>query len=122
MRRQVETLERAVQMPQAQRPDIDGLFIEILTRAGEWNSAAQVAQRQIAAIPDDAWNKSRKLTAQQVRAATELEAALASGDVGRVTEFSAEWKRINEDIERDRIENEERRDPLRGLLRQNQGR
>jgi hypothetical protein len=73
----------------------------------------------VAALPDDAWNRPSKLAADQIRVATEFEAALASGLTERVSPIAAEWKAIDEAIGKDWTENAERRDPLRGLRGQN---
>ena len=98
---------------------MDGLFIELFTRVDAWNAAARLAQTAVAALPDDAWNKPRKLVADQIRVATEFEAALATGLTERVSLLAAEWKAIDGAIEKDWTDNAERRDPLRGLRGQN---
>jgi hypothetical protein len=49
--------------------------------------------------------------------ATEFEVALAAGSVDQVSRLSAEWKTLEEAVKKDRTENEERRDPFRGLPR-----
>jgi hypothetical protein len=98
---------------------MDGHFIELFTGTGAWQAAARLAQAQVAALPDDAWNRPRKLVADQIRVAAEFEAALATGSIERVSPLAAEWKAIDEAIEKDWTDNAERRDPLRGLLSQN---
>jgi uncharacterized protein involved in outer membrane biogenesis len=54
-------------------------LIELFTRVGAWSTAARLAQAAVATLPDDAWNRPRKLIADQIRVATEFEAALATG-------------------------------------------
>jgi hypothetical protein len=119
VRRHLQEFENLASAAQAQHRHMDGLFIELFTRAGAWQAAARLAQAQVAALPDDAWNRPRKLIADQIRVAAEFEAALASGSIERVSPLAAEWKAIDEAIEKDWTENAERRDPLRGVLSQN---
>lgn len=116
MRRHLQEFENlASAAQQAQDFQIGGLFIELFTRAGAFSAAARLARTAVAALPDDAWNRPRKLVADQIRVATEFEAALAEGLTERVPLLAAEWKAIDEAIEKDWTDNAERRDPLRGL-------
>ena len=98
---------------------MDGLFIEVFTKAGAWKAAADVGRTFVAALPNDTWTKPRKLIARQVLAAAEFEEALANGGVDRVGQFANEWKAIQEAIEKDRTDNAERRDPLWSVLGKN---
>jgi hypothetical protein len=119
VRRQLETLEALAHAPEVRGRNIDGLFIEIFTRAGAWEAAARLAHGRVTVIPDDAWNRTYRLAAQQLRVAVDFEAALAAGALDRACVLSAEWKTMGKAVEEDRIENEERRDPFWGLLGQN---
>ena len=119
VRRHLQEFENFASASPAQDRQMEGLFIELFTRAGAWNAAARLAQTAVAALPDDAWNKPRKLVADQIRVATEFEAALATGLTERVSLLAAEWKAIDGAIEKDGADNAERRDPLRGLRGQN---
>jgi hypothetical protein len=114
VRRHLQELE-ALAAAQAQDRHMDGIFIELFTRAGGWEAAARLAQTAAARLPDDAWNRARKLAADQIRVATAFEAALSAGLTERVSPLAAEWKALGEAIEKDWTENAERRDPLRGL-------
>jgi hypothetical protein len=117
--RHLQKFENLASSVRARDRHMDGLFIEMFTRTGAWGAAARMAQSAVAAIPDDAWNRPRKLISDQIRVATEFEAALATGLTGRVSPLAAEWKAIDSAIEKDRSEHAERRDPLRGLFSQN---
>jgi hypothetical protein len=117
--RHLQEFENLASAARAQDRRMDGLFIEMLTRAGAWKAAARLARAGVAALPDDAWNRPRKLTADQIRVAAEFEATLAAGLMERVSPLAAEWKAIDEAIEKDWTENAERRDPLRSLRGQN---
>jgi hypothetical protein len=102
---------------QVENRGIDGLFIEVFTRAGAWRVAARLAESAVTLLPDDAWNRTRKLAADQIRVATAFEAAVSSGLTGRVSALATEWIALDEAIKKDRRENAERRDPLWGLHR-----
>ena len=115
VRLHLQKFENLASAAQAQDRPMDGLLIELFTRVGAWSAAARLAQRAVAALPDDAWNKPRKLVADQIRVATEFEATLAAGLTERVSPLAAEWKAIAGAIEKDWTDNAERRDPLRGL-------
>jgi hypothetical protein len=119
VQRQVKVLEGLAHSPKVQHRRVCGFFIELFTRARCWDAAGRLAQSVVEAIPDDTWNRPRRLVAQQMRVAADFEAALAAGALDRVSALSGEWKKIENDIEEDRIENEKRRDPLWGLRSQN---
>jgi hypothetical protein len=96
-----------------------GHLIELFTRAGAWEVAAVVARSLEDAVPQDTWNRQVRLAAGQMRVATELEAALAVGALGRVSDLRGEWQALAEAIKRDWAENAERRDLPRGLRAEN---
>ena len=115
VRRNLQELEAFASMAGARDRHIDGLFIELFTRAGAWKEAEKLARAAAAALPDDAWNRPRKLGAEQMRLATEFETALAAGLTERTKSLAADWEAISNAIEKERRDNAERRDPLRGL-------
>jgi hypothetical protein len=117
--RGLQALEAVAHTEEVQARHTTGLFVELFSRAAAWEAAARIARVRADAIPADAWNRTHKLALQQMRVATEFEAALSAGLIDEVGRLSAEWKMIEDAIEKDRTENEERRDPLRGLSRQN---
>ena len=94
---------------------MDGIFVELFTRAGAWDAAAKLARTRVTSLPDDAWNRRVKLAAEHMRVATAFEAALAAGCIDQVKPIAAEWRAIAAAIEEDRKTNAERRDPIRGL-------
>jgi len=118
VRPKVQALETLARAQEVQAHNIEALFVELFTR-GAWEAAERLAGGKVAGIPDDTWNRTRKLAVRQIHFATEFEAALASGSVDQVSRLSAEWKTLEEAVKKDRTENEERHDPLRGLPRQN---
>jgi hypothetical protein len=122
VRRHLEEFEALATAARAQGRQMSGHFVELFTRAGAWEAASRLAHAEVAALPDDTWNRPRKLTADQIRVATELEVALAFGLTERVVELGAEWRTLEKAIEKDWTENVERRDPLWGLLGQNRRR
>jgi hypothetical protein len=119
VRAKLQALETLAHAQEVQAQNIEALFVELFTRAGAWEAAERLARVGVAGIPDDSRNRTRKLAVRQIHVATEFEAALASGSVDQVSRLSAEWKTLEEAVKKDRTENEERRDPLRGIPRQN---
>ena len=119
VRAKLQVLETLADAQEVQAQNIEALFVELFTRAGAWEAAERLARGRVADIPDVSRNKTRKLAVRQIHVATEFEAALASGSVDQVSRLSAEWKTLEEAVKKDRIENEERWDPLRDIPRQN---
>lgn len=91
-------------------------FIEVLTRGGAWQEAARVADAAYAKIPETNWARPRRLAARLEQIATRLEAAIASGNLEAAQGLAGEWRNACAEIEQDRVKNEERRNPLRGIL------
>jgi hypothetical protein len=110
-----EELATLAAMAQAQNRHMDGIFVELFTRAGAWDAATKLAHTRVANLPDDAWNRRAKLAAEHMRVATAFEAALAAGCIDQVKPIAAEWRVIAAAIEEDWRKNAERRDPIRGL-------
>ena len=115
VRRNLQSFEELAYSTKVQVRHIDGIFVELLTRAGAWEAAARLAHSVVAALPDDTWNRLHKLIADQIWIATEFEAALASGSTERARSLAAEWKSTDEAIKKDSMDNAERRDPLWGI-------
>jgi len=104
--------------------DIDciGSLIELLTRSGALGEAERLAKAVVESIPDTTWDYQRRLSAQLLHIATKLESAIAGiCQDETVEQLSQQWRLTIERIEQDRKEYETRRDPLRGILGQNQG-
>jgi len=91
-------------------------FIEVLTRSGAWQEAARVADAVYAKIPETNWARPRRLAVRLEQIATRLEAAIASGRLEAVRDLASEWRNACAEIEQDRVNNEEHRNPLRGIL------
>lgn len=91
-------------------------FIELLTRAGAWEEAARVAEGAYAKLPDTNWHRPRRLAANLDRIAASFERSIAAGDVQALQGLATEWRVTCAEIEQDRAKNEERRNPLTGLL------
>jgi hypothetical protein len=110
-----EELTALAASAQTQNRHMDGLFIELFTRAGVWEAATEIARMRVIALPDDAWSRPAKLAAEHMRVATAFEAALAAGCMDQVKPLASEWRTIAAAIEKDWTENAQRRDPIRGL-------
>lgn len=104
--------------------DIDciGSLIELLTRSGAHSEAERIAKAVVDSIPDTTRDYQRRLSAELLHIATKLESAIAGiRQDETVEQLSQQWRQTIEHIEQDRKEYETRRDPLRGILGQNQG-
>jgi hypothetical protein len=116
--RHLAALEAFASAAQTENRRMDGLLIELFTRTGAWDAAARLARTGVDSLPDDAWNRTRKLAAEQMRVATAFEAALAAGSIDQISRLANEWKLTAAAVEKDWTDNAERRDPLRGLRSQ----
>jgi hypothetical protein len=90
-------------------------FIELLSRAGTWNEAVDVARALSETAADTRFEKPRKLRLRALLIATEIEAAAARGDHDAIIAAASRWTSVAEEIRRDDEENAEARQPLRGL-------
>ena len=86
-------------------------FIEVLTQKGAWAQAAALTEATRTSIPETAWDRPRRLSMEVAEIATQLEATVASGDLDRVSDLTERWRAVFAELERDRIENAERRNP-----------
>ena len=93
-----------------------GTILELLTSAGAWNEAADVASSAYAGIEDTTRNKPIRLHAKLRMIACELEKSLAEGKLDEVVQAQSQWDSTISDIKQDHEINRLRRDPLRGLL------
>lgn len=90
-------------------------FLAILTTAGLWSVAVDIARQSVEQLEDTRWERPRKLRAQARQVAAELELAAASGQATQVLACCARWRELRQEIQRDWEENEESRSPIRGL-------
>jgi hypothetical protein len=100
----------------SQHPAALTIFIEVLTTAGAWLEAEELASAAVDAIEDTTRNKPRRLDASLEKIACSYEAAIASGQYDRLDRLRDEWNSTLKAIEADRAEHKDRRDPFRGLL------
>jgi hypothetical protein len=102
--------------------DYIGSLIELLTRSGAYSEAERIVQAVVDSIPDTTRDYQRRLSAQLLYIETKLESTIAGiRQDETVEQLSQQWRQTIEHIEQDRKEYETRRDPLRGILGQNQG-
>jgi hypothetical protein len=98
---------------------ISGILIELLTSSGAWVDAAAFSKSQYDAVEDNTRNKQLRLHLALRMIACAFEAALESDDVPAIEKLSKEFQSTLAEIEKDNAANEDRRNPLRGLRRQN---
>jgi hypothetical protein len=106
---------------EATRPEIVGEFVEILSVAGAWRAAEDVAKDGIARLSDTLRDRPRKLNSELLVTAVELEVAAQHGDASRLLTQATRWHSIVAEIEKDNEENTKRRSPLFGLLDPDKG-
>lgn len=116
-----EDFRIAAKVRESEGTHVVNRFIEILTAAGAWNAAIDVARDATQRLSDTAWDKPRKLLSTARQIATELEGAAAASEVEKVLELTNRWKMVQGEIEKDNEENRKRRDPLFGLRLTNPG-
>jgi hypothetical protein len=90
-------------------------LLDILTKAGAWSTAVEIARQATDRLGDTAWDRPRKLRAKATQVATELERATAMGQTEEILSCCTRWREVGEQIKRDDEENKDARNPLRGL-------
>jgi hypothetical protein len=98
------------------KPAIAEEFVEILTAAGAWQAANDIAKDATARLSDTLRDRPLKLRSALLQAAVELEIAASNGDDVSLLAQVNRWHSVVTEIEKDNEENKKRRDPLFGLL------
>lgn len=97
-------------------PTIAEEFVEILTAAGAWQAANEIAKDATARLSDTLCDRPLKLRSALLQAAVQLEVAASNGDAVSLLAQVTRWHSVVTEIEKDNEENKKRRDPLFGLL------
>jgi hypothetical protein len=103
------------------KPAIAEEFVEILSAAGAWQAAKDIAEDANARLNDTLRDRPRKLRSALLQAAVELEVAASNGDTTSLLAQVNRWHSVVTEIEKDNEENKKRRDPLHGLLDPDKG-
>jgi hypothetical protein len=90
-------------------------FIQILTSAGAWSVAVEIAHDSTNRLADTTWDRPRKLRSRARETAAALEQAAAAQDPERVIQLAETWRKIQEEVKKDDEANKKKRDPLLGL-------
>lgn len=90
-------------------------FIQILTAAGAWSVAAEIASDSTNRLTDTTWDRPRKLRSRARETAVALEQAAAAFSPDQVIQLAKIWRDIEEEMKKDDEANKTKRDPLRGL-------
>lgn len=85
---------------------IVGTLLEVFSRDEAWGAALEIASAQVAAIPNTARMRSRKLFADQWRCHAEFEYLLSQGRVEEALAVGQAWDQASSEIERIRKEHE----------------
>lgn len=105
----------AAKASESRGQDMTDEFVEILTAAGAWGVAADIARGRTSRLSDTLWDRSRKLLSEARQVAAELEDASARGDVESMRELALRWKKIEVEMRKDNEEHKKNRDPLFGI-------
>jgi hypothetical protein len=76
-----------------------GVLIEVFGKAGDWDAATQVAERGVAVVPDTRRESIRRLFFLLLLEAIKLERAIAEGHVDEISSISADWRRLERQLE-----------------------
>lgn len=98
-----------------------GAIVEVLTRAGAWAQAVTAVKASWEHLPDTVPMKRVKLTVQLQLVAVQFEAAVATGDVARLTALKTEWEGLEKALQEDEKLYAERRNPLPSFFRTHSG-
>lgn len=98
-----------------------GAIVEIMTRAGAWTQAVTAIKAMWEHIPNTVPMKRLKWTVQLQLVAVQFEAAVATGDVARMTALKAEWEGLETALQEDEKLYAERRNPLPSFFRTHSG-
>ena len=98
-----------------------GAIVEILTRAGAWAQAVTVVKASWEHLPDTVPMKRVKWTVQLQLVAVQFEAAVATGDVARLSALKSDWEGLEKALQEDEKLYAERRNPLPSFFRTHSG-
>lgn len=98
--------------------DICGTFVELLSRDGEWEAAAQIAQKRVAAISNTPRDRVRKLNAQQLQWRAEFEYKVSQKLLEEAISLGKAWQSAEKEITEIQELNE-KSNPFRSLFRAN---
>jgi hypothetical protein len=111
----VESLRSAAKSCAARGVDVIDELTEILTAAGLWSAAVDVARDSTERLTDSTWDHPRKLRSGLRQVAAEIEAAAASSDVDRVLELTRQWRDLEREVKEDDERNKKKRSPIFGV-------
>jgi hypothetical protein len=111
----VEGLRSAAKACATRGIDVVDELTEILSAAGLWAAAADVARDATERLTDSTWDRPRKLRSALRQVAAEIEAAAAASDVDRVLELTRNWRALEREVKEDDERNKEKRGPIFGL-------
>lgn len=95
--------------------------VEILTAAGLWRHALRLSELEETRWGDSQWDRPRKLQSQLRVLECLIEHASSQGDLPRLKQALADFKRVEMELNEDERKHRARRDPLHGIADANQG-
>jgi hypothetical protein len=90
-------------------------LMEILSAAGCWKTAAEIAGDSTDRLSDTLWDRPKRLRCASFQVAAEIETAAASGDPEKVQLLSHRWLQLDLEIKQNDEAYKGKRDPLLGL-------
>jgi hypothetical protein len=101
--------------------DITNELLEILTTAGVWRIAADIAIDATDKFADTVWDRGRKLRSLARQLSAQIEAAAADRDMDAIFNLTVRWRETLEQIKQDNENNEKKRNPFFGVPIQDPG-
>jgi hypothetical protein len=121
IRAEAEKLRAVVKNCSAQEYDITNELLEILTIAGMWGTAADIAVDATAKFDDTAWDRGQKLRSLARQLSAQIELAAENRDFDGVGDLTVRWRGTLRQIKQDNEDNEKKRDPFFGIPMPNPG-
>lgn len=95
--------------------DITNELLEILTAAGAWKTAAEIAGDATAVFTETVWDHAQKLRSLARQLSVEIEAAAADHNIDLLSKLTTGWRKTLEQVEQDNEANRKKRDPFFGI-------
>jgi hypothetical protein len=109
IRRLAPEIQRAISQPHLRGGGFTNSVLDLLTKAGAWGEAVTVAQEDTKSLSDTREQRARKLRAEAVRTAVELEASLMTQAIDNILSEAQRWRTLQQDITKDDEETKEAR-------------
>jgi hypothetical protein len=101
IRRLAPGIQKAMSQPHVRGRGWTDAVLDLLTKAGAWGEAIAVSQQAANALEDTREQRGRKLRAEAVRTAVELEAGLMTQPIDAILSRAKQWRTLQQEIMKD---------------------